>query len=657
MRIMRFAVLGVMLSNGVGLVHAQNPDSLATDDLFELPIEALMNVEVRVASTEAESIIETPAIVSSLDPEQLRVVGLPTLKDWISFSPGFVFQKSPVGSSPQMIRGVTEAFNQKVLFLLDGVPYWQPTHSDIPLAGIPDEAIDHVELIRGPGAVIHGTNATGGVINVVTKAQIDEPSPAILKLDVGTFNLVRATGYGAWSPGKTKLHLGFEYQTEKTYRVDGKAERAPGEEVVVGPIRQRDAAKSVWGRLRHGALSMTLHHYQNDFKGLAGVVSLQNHADVHFNGTLLALDWTKRLKRGYLKPYADLNRHYLRFELEKVVGDLDGGFRFVRDGKRNIRARSGLQFQYDVLDHFTFLSGYEFEFRASEQYEVFEATTDSTLFPLLQETDLFEHSFYMQGDYEVGAWRFLVGARYIYNEFAGSEVAPRVSVVYQINDFHSLKGLIAKGFNSPNFVQQAIRIPGVILGDMNNKAETVTSLDFAYSYFKANRLFVVNWFHYWADDFIQRLLTGNGVEAQFANADDFKRWGVEIDFQQRVQKAEVLANLSYHHGGNEHEGADRTRFFVPRWTANLGGAFQLFEGHKAGASWRFVDGRAAASSFHLLNASYRVAVKPFDISLTVENLLGQSIHSPDVNNFTIDRYYPAFADRPRLRLSIRFTSS
>lgn len=43
------------------------------------------------------------------------------------------------------------------------------SHSEIPLLGMPLDAISHREVIRGSGTAIFGTNASAGVINVITK--------------------------------------------------------------------------------------------------------------------------------------------------------------------------------------------------------------------------------------------------------------------------------------------------------------------------------------------------------------------------------------------------------------------------------------------------------------------------------------------------------
>jgi outer membrane receptor for ferrienterochelin and colicin len=150
-----------------------------SQSLFDLSLEVLLNVTVSVASPRQENVIETPAIVSKYTRSDMEAMGLTNLKEMFNFIPGVVVQSSLTGFASVQIRGIDEAFNQKVLFLLDGIPYHQPSHSMIPIEGIPWESILHVEVIRGPGAVFHGTQASGGVFNVVTKNSLDVNSAQI----------------------------------------------------------------------------------------------------------------------------------------------------------------------------------------------------------------------------------------------------------------------------------------------------------------------------------------------------------------------------------------------------------------------------------------------------------------------------------------------
>lgn len=138
-------------------------------DVFDMGLEQLSQLEVSVASGKRDSIVDAPAIVSSYSRADLEKFGIRTLKDMLSFIPGFVRQETYLGTTAVGVRGISDGFNQKLLLLLDETPYWMTSHSDMPLLGIPFESIDHIEVIRGPASVMYGTNASAGIVRVVTR--------------------------------------------------------------------------------------------------------------------------------------------------------------------------------------------------------------------------------------------------------------------------------------------------------------------------------------------------------------------------------------------------------------------------------------------------------------------------------------------------------
>jgi len=106
----------------ISLLLASISSAESRPDLFEISLEELLMVDISIASTLSERIIDTPAIVSRYDADDLASMGLRTLKDMLSFIPGFVLQKTRSGGTSVMIRGLVEGFNQKVLFLVDDIP-------------------------------------------------------------------------------------------------------------------------------------------------------------------------------------------------------------------------------------------------------------------------------------------------------------------------------------------------------------------------------------------------------------------------------------------------------------------------------------------------------------------------------------------------------
>ncbi|RKZ11220.1 hypothetical protein DRQ50_13945, partial [bacterium] len=204
--------------------ESADSDSLSINELFNMSLAELMEIKVTVSSHRPELILDTPAIISRYDADEMAGMGLRTLRDMLRFIPGVTVQDHLFGQTFISIRGVYEGFNQKVLFLLDDTPYFMPSHSDIPLLGIPFSSISHIEIIRGPGAVYYGTNATGGVIKVVTRGygQSDQGENN-LSLRGGTNSYVNGGGY--YDTGQNdwgQLSAAFEVQ-----RDDGYAARYP----------------------------------------------------------------------------------------------------------------------------------------------------------------------------------------------------------------------------------------------------------------------------------------------------------------------------------------------------------------------------------------------------------------------------------------------
>ena len=186
----------------------------APPDVFELGLEQLSQLEVSVASGKRDSIVDAPAIVSSYSREDLEKFGIRTLKDMLSFVPGFVVQETYLGTTAVGVRGISDGFNQKLLLLLDDSPYWMSSHSDMPLLGIPFEAIDHIEVIRGPASVMYGTNASAGIVRVATR----KADRSQLALSAGAHGLANGGAYFSQPVGEAgRLDLSFEAQRDDGY--------------------------------------------------------------------------------------------------------------------------------------------------------------------------------------------------------------------------------------------------------------------------------------------------------------------------------------------------------------------------------------------------------------------------------------------------------
>jgi outer membrane receptor protein involved in Fe transport len=129
---------------------------------------------VTVASRYAQTVRKAPSIVSLVTDEQIRQRGYRTLSDILRDLPGIYIWRGPEGRDLAAFRGVISADNNKLLILVDGQPWYDGVYT----SGFIDEYfpighIRQIEVIKGPGSAIYGTNAFSGVVNIVTYGASD----------------------------------------------------------------------------------------------------------------------------------------------------------------------------------------------------------------------------------------------------------------------------------------------------------------------------------------------------------------------------------------------------------------------------------------------------------------------------------------------------
>ena len=621
-------------------------------DFFDLDLSELSNVIVTVASTKEETIAATPAIVSRYNADEMAMLGLRNLKDMLSFIPGVVVQDSFIGTSPIMIRGLVEAFNQKILFLIDDVPYFQPGHSDIPLSGVPIEAIDHIEVIRGPGAVYYGTNATAGVIKVVTK----QAQESHLALSTGSNQLINTGGYWRYRVnGNVDFTLAFESQDEDGY--DATFYNMPGPPPgtpVSGTVTKKERKNSVLTKLSVADINFLGQAYKSKVSGVNDHGVGVNRGGAEYEGYLIHLDHKRQLIGADIKIYSDYNVFHPTIEGEHFYPAVTlGGVRFGENGRDNSRLRSGGTIEYPIYQNLTIFGGGEYERRSTGYFTKYDALTDQEVAAnIIEENKMSEKSLFSQLDYNYASWRFLVGGRFTSNTQSGDELTPRGSAIYKVDEHQSIKLLAAKGFNSPNFIQQGANASGLVSSAPDLVAETIETVDLAYTFNGHNNLFVVNAYFIEAERVIERKKTAGIIT--FSNANNFQRYGAELDYQYGTKQWKFFSNLAYHAQGDEDISDDEMAKFTPRLTASLGGFFRIGEHHNLGSSLRIVGERMRAKTINLMNIDYQYHKDNLELFATVRNLFDQEPLNPDVGNFSEDPLIPG-GDRINFLVGAKYT--
>lgn len=117
------------------------------------------------------------------------------------------------------IRGVGQG--NKVLLMLDGQPQWAGIFGHaLPDLYVASDA-DRVEVLRGPGSLIYGSNAAGGIINVITHSQDSPGSDTRVRLMYGSYNTQKYLVSNGWSNGKFSSFVSVNHD-----RTDGHRENS-----------------------------------------------------------------------------------------------------------------------------------------------------------------------------------------------------------------------------------------------------------------------------------------------------------------------------------------------------------------------------------------------------------------------------------------------
>lgn len=138
--------------------------------LERLSLEDLMHVRVRSASLTSQAVRTAPSLISVITADQIRALGLRTLADVLQLFPGVTVLPTQFGGQRVLIRGDDDV--NDVLVTLDGERLNDFYDGSFPTQ-LPLENVDRVELIRGPGSALYGTNAAAGVISIYSKSDLE----------------------------------------------------------------------------------------------------------------------------------------------------------------------------------------------------------------------------------------------------------------------------------------------------------------------------------------------------------------------------------------------------------------------------------------------------------------------------------------------------
>lgn len=147
-------------------------DSSANASLKQLSLAELGNLEVTTTSKEPEEVWKTPAAIYVLTQDDIRRSGATSIPEVLRLVPGVEVAQVNSNIWSVGIRGFGNAFSKSVLVMIDGRSVYTPMFAGVywDVQNVMLSDVERIEVIRGPGGTIWGSNAVNGVINIITKS-------------------------------------------------------------------------------------------------------------------------------------------------------------------------------------------------------------------------------------------------------------------------------------------------------------------------------------------------------------------------------------------------------------------------------------------------------------------------------------------------------
>jgi outer membrane receptor protein involved in Fe transport len=283
-----------------GLVYGAQDDVIDDLSLYDI-----LNVKVTVASKTAENIADAPGVISVITQDELRRFGGTTLADILKRVPSFLgsttyfVDRSVIATRADHVK----PFSGHTLLLLNGRPVREIMDGGIKsemYESFPVNVIDRIELIRGPGSVLYGSQAFSAVINIITKKAEDNTLSLSGAISEGLKNNIMAGLQ--YKLGDVGIVLAGRYADKGVWKTGYNASAdIPG--VTSGVVHHIDVTIPDYGRGAYAEVNY------KDFKLMGSYAEWTNHnfiPDVDFLHTLGLLKDHTVAKVEWKKLFSDL---------------------------------------------------------------------------------------------------------------------------------------------------------------------------------------------------------------------------------------------------------------------------------------------------------------------------------------------------------------
>ena len=500
------------------------------------------------------------------------------------------------------LRGITGGAGQ-LLVLIDGHPQYNGVYGHPISDSFQTLMADRVEVLRGPASVLYGSNAMGGVLNIVTRSIREDGVKSSVNLGAGSYGTVQAEASNQVRSGKFSSTVSAQYGRTDNHRPRMGFEQYGGYLKLGYDITEHwnayaDADITHFNSSYPGAVSSPM--YGADQWITRGVVSAA--VENHYNRT-----------SGALSVYSNFGRHKID----------DGSADPTTPTQRFFRSKDALTgiswYQSAQLFEGNRLTvGMDYQHIYGNAYYTSKQTGEVLDTPNKQSGKSHRNEIAGYVDFRQDLARWLTidaGLRLDHHSVTGTEWIPQAGIVVRLIETGEIKAMASKGFRNPTMREMYLYPPS----NEELEPERIWNYELSWRHSLGAFHYGANLYYIKGDNMIQT------VNRKNVNTGEIENYGAELEAEYRIDSHwSVNTNHSLLHMEHPvipaptYKGFLGANYNCCRWTVVAG--LQYISG-----LYTAVGDHEQKEDFCLLNASvtYNVA-KGLSLWLRGENLLAQS---------------------------------
>jgi len=491
-----------------------------------------------ISATESRRALDqTPAIVSVITEKQIRDMGVHTLIEVLESVPGFkVSYPSGLATGYAVsVRGLKSGESENTLLMINGHrvnnPYsgsWTFLFDEFPLADV-----RRIEIIRGPGSALYGSNAVVAVIHIITR-QASDFHDAEATLAAGN----RETQLG-------HLSVATDHVDHNVMLSLDEASTRRGRGAVGSDSAGLSGRKNFWRRQQSGYVSVAggdwnlfaMHLNKRRGSLLDATNRIDTSTDIAIRQSFAGLSWTQ-----------EGNDWDAEWRNDADLFDMDpkwqtfGGPSYQRSPVKNLTlSTQGLLRYRGIEDH---------EWTLSASYDHIRQFGVRNIISGVDVTGTLNHnqaasrrvpSLVVQDEWRpMASLAITAGLRTERYSDVGSSLSPRLAGIWHASQALDIKLMAARAFRAPSFVELYSANNPSIIGNRNVKPEVMDTVEAGVAWHQGIWRVDGNVFY---SRFHQRI-TRVAPSPLTVNVGRTDLQGVEIELRADVQK-DMYGSISY----------------------------------------------------------------------------------------------------------------